>query len=34
MVAWGATGVVLTGALVVILGAGAAVDAYRRDRRR
>jgi hypothetical protein len=34
MVAWGATGVVLTCALVVILGVGAAVDAYRRDRRR
>lgn len=33
MVAWGALGVVLTCALVGIIGAGAAVDAYRRHRR-
>ena len=32
MVAWGAAGVVLTCALVAIMGAGAAVDAYRRRR--
>jgi hypothetical protein len=33
MVAWGATGVVLTCALVGIVGAGVAVDAYRWHRR-
>jgi hypothetical protein len=32
MVAWGAPGVVLTCALVSILGAGIAADAYRRRR--
>ena len=32
MVAWGAAGVVLTCAVVAILGAGAAADAYRRRR--
>ncbi len=30
MVAWGATGVVLTCALVGVFGAGVAMDAYRR----
>ena len=33
MVAWGAIGVVLTCALVGIIGGGVAVDAYRRRRR-
>jgi hypothetical protein len=33
MVAWGAAGIVLTCALAGIIGAGAAVDAYRRRRR-
>jgi hypothetical protein len=33
MVAWGAAGVVLTGAIVGMIGAGAAVDAYRRHGR-
>jgi len=32
MVAWGAVGVVLTCAMVAIVGAGLAVDAYRRRR--
>jgi len=32
MVAWGAPGVVLTCALVALIGAGAAVDAYRHRR--
>jgi nitrate reductase NapE component len=32
MVAWGAFGIVLTCALVAIIGAGAAADAYRRRR--
>ena len=32
MVAWGATGVVLTCALVATVGVGAAADAYRRRR--
>lgn len=33
MVAWGAAGVVLTCALIGIIGAGAAVDTYRQRRR-
>jgi hypothetical protein len=33
MVAWGAAGVIVTCALVAIIGAGAATDAYRRRRR-
>lgn len=32
MVAWGAFGIVLTCALVTIIGAGAAAEAYRRRR--
>ena len=32
MVAWGAAGVVLTCAVVALVGAGIAVDAYRRRR--
>lgn len=33
MVAWGVAGIVLTCAIVAVLGAGAALDAYRRHDR-